>query len=157
MIKVNVVAVGRVKEKYFSEAISEYVKRLGKYCEIKIIETPEENFTKVDDGLIKTIIAKEAEKILPHLKGHVYAMAIEGKPTSSQSFSSEIKGLIDSGEGVFTFVIGGSYGLSEEIKKRANKLFSFSPMTFPHTLFRVMLLEQIYRAFSIIGGSGYHK
>lgn len=157
MVKVNVVAVGRVKEKYFSEATSEYVKRLSKYCEIKLIETPEENFSKVDDGIINVIKEREAEKILPHLKGQVYAMAIEGKKFSSESFASELEKSISFGTGVFTFVIGGSYGLSDSIKKRADKLISFSEMTFPHTLFRVMLVEQIYRAFSINGGSGYHK
>lgn len=157
MVKVNVVAVGRVKEKYFSDAIAEYVKRLSKYCEIKLIETPEENYSKVDEGIINVIKEKEAEKILPHLKGQVYAMAIEGRKFSSESFASELEKSISFGTGVFTFVIGGSYGLSDSIKKRADKLISFSEMTFPHTLFRVMLVEQIYRAFSINGGSGYHK
>lgn len=157
MIKVNVVAVGKVKEKYFAEGISEYAKRLGKYCDFNIIEIAEENFIKVDDGKIKQIKEKEGEKILPHLKGHVFAMAIEGKKLSSESFASTIKRLADSGEGVFTFVIGGSYGLSNAVKERADMLFSFSDMTFPHTLFRLMLTEQIYRAFSINGGSAYHK
>ncbi len=157
MVKVNLVAVGKVKEKYFSQAIEEYVKRLSKYCEIKVIETPEVNFSTVSDATIKATIEKEAEKILPYLKGKVYAFAIEGKEQSSEDFAKELKDLIDSGEGVFTFVIGGSYGLSNGIKTKADKLFSFSKMTFPHTLFRVMALEQIYRAFTIIVGSGYHK
>ena len=157
MLKVNIIAVGKVKEKYFAEGISEYAKRLGKYCDFNIIEIAEENFIKVDDGKIKQIKEKEGEKILPHLKGHVFAMAIEGKKLSSESFASTIKRLADSGEGVFTFVIGGSYGLSNAVKERADMLFSFSDMTFPHTLFRLMLTEQIYRAFSINGGSAYHK
>ncbi len=157
MVKVNIVAVGRVKEKYYLEAIAEYVKRLNKYCEIKIIETPEENYVKVDDGLIEVIKEKEADKILPNLKGYIYCMAIEGKKLSSQGLAEEIKCLIDDGKGVITFVIGGSYGLSDRVKKRADKLISFSDMTFPHTLFRVMLTEQLYRAFSINNKSGYHK
>ena len=84
-------------------------------------------------------------------------MAIEGKKLSSESFAKEIKSLIDKGEGVITFVIGGSYGLDDRVKQRADKLISFSDMTFPHTMFRLMLTEQIYRAFSIMSGSSYHK
>lgn len=157
MVKVNLVAVGKVKEKYFLDGISEYVKRMGKFADFSIIEVGEENYAKVDNSLIQTIKEKEADKILPHLKGYVYAMAIEGKKLDSQKFANEIKSLVDSGNGVITFVIGGSYGLSDRVKSRADKLLSFSDMTFPHTLFRLMLSEQIYRAFSIIAGSGYHK
>ena len=150
------VAVGKVKEKYFLDGINEYAKRLSKYCEFSIIEVAEENYTKVDDTLINTIKEKECEKILPHLKGKVFAMAIEGKKTSSEKFAKAIKTLIDGGTGVITFVIGGSYGLADRIKKNA-ELLSFSDMTFPHTLFRLMLTEQIYRAFAINAGSAYHK
>ncbi len=157
MIKVNLVAVGKVKEKYFQDGINEYAKRLSRFCEFSIIEVGEENYNKVDESLISVIKEKEGEKILPLLKGHVFAMAIEGEKLSSEKFSSSIKRLTDSGTGVITFVIGGSYGLSDKVKKRADKLLSFSDMTFPHTLFRLMLTEQIYRAFSIIGGSQYHK
>lgn len=157
MIKVNVVAVGKVKEKYFADGINEYSKRLSKYCEFNIVEIAEENFLKVDDGKIKIIKEKESERILPHLKGYVFAMAIEGKKFSSENFAKTIKNLTDNGEGVLTFVIGGSYGLSEEVKKKSHALLSFSDMTFPHTLFRLMLTEQLYRAFSINGGSAYHK
>lgn len=157
MIKINVVAVGKVKEKYFSDGIEEYKKRLGKYCEFNIVEIQEENFNKVDDALICQIKEKEGDKILSALKGYVFAMAIEGKKFSSEKFAGRIKELTDLGTGVFTFVIGGSYGLSDRVKKKADQLISFSDMTFPHTLFRLMLTEQIYRAFSIIGGSAYHK
>jgi 23S rRNA (pseudouridine1915-N3)-methyltransferase len=157
MIKINLVAVGKVKEKYFADGIDEYKKRLGKFCEFNIIELAEENYNKVDDSLIKQIKEKEGEKILLNLKGHVFAMAIEGKKFSSEKFAARIKTLTDSGQGVITFVIGGSYGLSDKVKERADELISFSDMTFPHTLFRLMLTEQIYRAFSIIGGSAYHK
>ena len=157
MIKVNVVAVGKVKEKYFADGINEYSKRLSKYCEFNIVEIAEENFLKVDDGKIKIIKEKESERILPHLNGYVFAMAIEGKKFSSENFAKTIKNLTDNGEGVLTFVIGGSYGLSEEVKKKSHTLLSFSDMTFPHTLFRLMLTEQLYRAFSINGGSAYHK
>lgn len=157
MVKVNVIAVGKVKEKYFALGIEEYTKRLAKYCEFKIIELAEENYSRVDDALIETIKKKEGEKILSHLNGYVFAMAIEGNKTSSEKFSKELKNLIDRGEGVINFVIGGSYGLSDAVKNRADKLLSFSDMTFPHTLFRLMLSEQIYRAFSINAGSAYHK
>lgn len=157
MIKVNVVAVGKVKENYFAEGIKEYAKRLSKYCEFNIIEIAEENYLKVDESKIKLIKDRECERILPHLKGHVFAMAIEGKKLSSENLAKTIKALTDNGEGVLTFVIGGSYGLSNEIKNKAHTLLSFSEMTFPHTLFRLMLTEQLYRAFSINGSSAYHK
>ena len=157
MIKVNVVAVGKVKEKYFADGINEYAKRLSRYCEFKIVEIAEENYQKADDALISVIKEKEGERILPHLKGHVFSMAIEGKKTSSENLAKTIKDLSDKGQGVITFVIGGSYGLSDSVKKKADQLLSFSDMTFPHTLFRLMLTEQIYRAFSINGGSAYHK
>ena len=145
------------KEKYFSDGISEYAKRLSKFCQFNLIEVQEENFSKLDDGLVEVIKQREAERILPHLKGYVYCLAIEGKQLSSQQLAGQLKELIDQGQGVITFVIGGSYGLSDKIKSQANKLLSFSQMTFPHTLFRLMLTEQLYRAFSINGGSAYHK
>ena len=157
MVKINLVAVGKVKEKYFSDGINEYKKRMSKYCDFNIVEIAEENYTKVDDSLIEQIKLKEGEKILPHLKGHVFAMAIEGAKTTSEKFAKTLKTLVDGGNGVITFVIGGSYGLSNAVKTRANELLSFSDMTFPHTLFRLMLSEQIYRAFSINAGSAYHK
>lgn len=157
MIKINVVCVGKVKEKYFQDGIKEYSKRLSKYCELSIIELAEENFTKVDDALISVIKEREAEKILPHLKGYVFATAIEGKKLSSSAFSQKIKGIIDGGQGVITFVIGGSYGLSDKVKQKANELISFSDMTFPHTMFRLILTEQLYRVFAIINNSSYHK
>lgn len=156
MIKVNVVAVGKVKEKYFSDGIAEYAKRLSRFCEFKIIEVEEENFKKAESGDISVIKEREGERILPHLKGRVFAMAIEGKRRSSEEFARLIQTAADS-VGVMTFVVGGSYGLSEAVKSRADGLLSFSEMTFPHTLFRLMLTEQIYRAFTIIGGSAYHK
>ena len=157
MVKVNVVAVGKVKEKYFADGISEYAKRIGKFANFSIIEIAEENFNKVDAKAVEIIKERECERILPHLKGQVYAMAIEGKKYSSENFAKEIKTLVDKGEGVITFVIGGSYGLDDKIKQKADKLLSFSDMTFPHTMFRLMLTEQIYRAFSINSGSTYHK
>ncbi len=157
MVKINVVAVGKVKESYFLDGINEYAKRMGKFADFNIKEVAEENFNKVDDALISIIKEREAERIIPHLKGHVIAMAIEGKKFTSEKFASRLNSLLSNGTGVITFVIGGSYGLSDEVKRRANELASFSDMTFPHTLFRLMLTEQIYRAFSINAGSPYHK
>ena len=157
MVKINIVAVGKVKEKYFSEGINEYAKRMSKYAEFSIIEVQEENFSKVDDGIIEIIKEKECQRIMPHLKGTIIALAIEGKKYDSNSFSKSLQKFIDQSGGTVTFVIGGSYGLSDKVKKEAKELISFSDMTFPHTMFRLMLSEQIYRAFSIISGSGYHK
>lgn len=157
MVKINIVAVGKVKEKYFKDGIDEYAKRLSRYCTFKIIEIDEENFTKVDDKLIENIKKIEGEKILKAVKGHVFCMAIEGEKLSSEKLAKKIKVLTDSGTGEITFVIGGSYGISDEVKSKSDGLLSFSDMTFPHTLFRLMLSEQIYRAFSINGGSAYHK
>lgn len=157
MIKVNIVAVGKVKEKYFADGISEYSKRLSKFCDFKITEIQEENFKSVDDAIVSVIKEKEAEKILPHLKGKIVAMAIEGKKFSSEKLAKTIKEVCDLGGGVITFVIGGSYGLSDAVKNKADILMSFSDMTFPHTLFRLMLTEQIYRAFTINSNSPYHK
>ena len=156
MIKVNIVAVGKIKEKYFLDGILEYSKRLSKYCDFKIIEVAEENYSKAGDGEIAIIKEKEALRIAPYLKGQVIAMAIEGKKVSSESLAKRLKGFIDSGKEV-TFIIGGSYGLSSDIKAKATELMSFSDMTFPHAMFRMILSEQIYRAFTIINGTPYHK
>ena len=157
MVKINLVAVGKVKENYFADGIKEYAKRLSRFCEFNLIELQEENYSKADDGTIKIIKEKEGERILDYLKGYVIAMAIEGKKTSSEKFADKLDSIISRGNGVITFVIGGSYGLADKVKARADELMSFSEMTFPHTLFRLMLTEQIYRAFSILNGSAYHK
>ncbi len=157
MIKVKIVAVGKVKEKYFLEAIKEYEKRLSRYAEFKIVEVKEENFvSEPNEAQKQEILKKEANNLKKELKGFIVAMCIEGKKYDSVGFSkliSEVKK--QSGE--LTLVIGGSYGLSDEIKGIANLKMSVSDMTFPHTLFRVMLVEQLYRAFSIEAEGKYHK
>lgn len=157
MIKINVVAVGKVKESYFLDGIKEYQKRLSKYASVQIIEVKEENLTQgeTESERLK-IIEAEAENIIKKLKGKVVALCIEGERQSSEKFSSTIKNYVDKGEEL-TFVIGGSYGLSERIKRAADKKLSFSDMTFPHTMTRLILLEQIYRAFTIINNATYHK
>ena len=157
MIKINLIAVGKVKEKYFEQGIEEYCKRLSRFCDFNVIEVGEENYKKTDDSTIQTILEKEGAKIEPLLKGYVFVMAIEGKKFSSEKFSQEIEKRAIDGKGTITFVIGGSYGVSKKIKDKANALISFSDMTFPHTLFRLMLTEQIYRAFCINDGVAYHK
>lgn len=157
MIKVNVVCVGKVKEKYYTDAIKEYAKMLSRFCAFNVIEVQEENYKKVDASLMEKIKEKEGERIISQLKGYVIVLTPEGQKYSSVSFAKKLKGLTDMGEGVISLVIGGSYGISDAVKKMANDKISFSDMTFPHTLFRVMLTEQIYRAFSINSGCTYDK
>lgn len=158
MIKINIVCVGKIKEKYFADAVEEYRKRLTRFCEITISEVKEENFTnEPTESEIKKIIELEGEKILKQLKGYIVVMAIKGEKLSSISLANKIKNYVSNGKTNVTFVIGGSYGLSQSIIDKADEKMSFSDMTFPHTLFRVMLVEQVYRAFMINANSEYHK
>ncbi len=157
MVKINIVAVGKVKEKYFSLGIDEYVKRLSRYAKISIIEVKEKNLTtEPNDAQIQEILRREGEDIKKELKGYVVAMAIEGKKFSSKSFANFIEKCKNL-RGEITFVIGGSYGLDESVKQLADERVSVSDMTFPHTLLRLMLVEQIYRAFTILEDGKYHK
>ena len=160
MVNVNLVVVGKIKEKYFSSAIDEYSKRLGRYfrisiCELKDEATPDNPSDKERDGVLE----KEGIRILEKIpdKSYVIALCIEGKQLSSVDLAKKIDSLSLSGSGNITFVIGGSLGLSDSVKKRADFKLSFSPMTFPHQLMRVILLEQLYRAFNISAGGKYHK
>ena len=157
MLKINIVAVGKVKEKYFQDGIEEYLKRLTRFAEVKIIEIKEENFIKDTAELRLATIKKEGESIAQHLKGYIVVLAIEGKQFSSEELSIKIDNLCATGVSEITFVIGGSYGLDEQIKNRADLKLSFSKATFPHTLARLILVEQIYRSFMIKSGSTYHK
>lgn len=157
MIKIKIVAVGKVKEKYFSEGISEYSKRLSRFCDFGIIEVAEENYSKTDEGTISVIKIKEGERIIKNLSGYVVALTPSGKKFSSEALAAKIDELAASGKSEITFVIGGSYGIADEVLKKADLKLSFSDMTFPHTLFRLMLTEQIYRAFCINSGIAYHK
>ncbi|MBQ8726537.1 MAG: 23S rRNA (pseudouridine(1915)-N(3))-methyltransferase RlmH [Clostridia bacterium] len=156
-MKVRVVAVGKVKESYFTQAIAEYSKRLNAYCDFTIVEVKEENFKNPSKSDIQKILTIEGERIEKNIKGYPIVLAIEGAKVSSENFAKKIKGLTDRGEGELTFIIGGSYGVDERVKKLCKERLSFSDMTFPHTLMRVVLTEQIYRAFSINAGSEYHK
>ena len=157
MIKINIVAVGKVKEKYFQEGVNEYLKRLNRFCRVNVIEIKERNIVEnPNPSEILEILKREGEDIKKELKGHVVAMAIEGKKHSSISFANFINKIKDE-VGEITFVIGGSYGIDSSVKEKASDKISFSDMTFPHTLYRVMLVEQIYRAFTILEDGKYHK
>ncbi len=160
MLSITVIAVGKIKEKYFTDAIAEYSKRLCRYCNLNIIEVKDEptpdNPSERERALV---LEKEGARIADKLpkSGCVAALCIEGKEYDSEGFSEFIEKSAVEGGGNLTFVIGGSMGISEEIKKRANYKISFSRMTFPHQLMRVILLEQTYRAFNISSGGKYHK
>lgn len=157
MLHIRIVCVGKLKEKYFREAESEYAKRLKRYCDLKILEVKDE--TPKDDSPRSLEQARrvEGDRITAHLKGYVVACDIKGSTFNSETFSSFIEGLTLSGESHVSFVIGGSTGLSEAVLTRVDLRLSFSRMTLPHRLFRIVLLEQIYRAFRIARGETYHK
>lgn len=159
-MKVTIVCVGRIKEKFYKDALAEYEKRLGKYCKFEIVEVADE---MTPDGASaaqeEQIKEKEAGRILSKIKEDAYVCALEiaGKRLSSESFAEWIEKAAVSGKSSLTFVIGGSLGLHSSVSKRADFALSFSDMTFPHQLMRVILSEQIYRAFRIINGEPYHK
>ena len=159
-MNISIISVGKLKEKYLKQAVDEYTKRLNRYCKIEIIELPDEktpdNASEKEEQIIKE---KEGELILSKIKDnmHVIAMDLKGEQITSEKFSTYIENCGVMGNSNIAFIIGGSLGLSEKVIKRANYKLCFSKMTFPHQLFRVMLLEQIYRAFRIIKGEPYHK
>lgn len=156
-MKIKVVAVGKLKDDFILKGVNEYAKRLSRYCDFKIVEVGEENFTKTPNSSeIERIKKLEGENIAKELSGLVVVMDIAGKSFDSESFSKKLSQMLEQNSNI-TFVIGGSYGISDLIKSKANLRVSFSPMTFPHGLFRLMLTEQIYRAFTIKEGTPYHK
>lgn len=159
-MKITVIAVGKIKEKFFRDAISEYEKRLSKYCKLSILEVSDEKTPdQASETVNQQILAKEGERIrnLIPKDSYVIPLAIEGKKYDSVGFADMIRKNTVSGVSHITFIIGGSLGILEEIKKSSDQMISFSDMTFPHQLMRVVLLEQIYRAFRIINGEPYHK
>ena len=145
MIKIHLIVVGKIKESFFREGVNEYLKRLSHFADVSVRELPE-----------RSTLQEEGEDILRALKGYVIALAIEGKKLSSELLAQKLKSLTDGGKEI-SLVIGSSHGLCKEVKDRADFLLSFSDMTFPHQLMRVILCEQIYRAFMIENGSSYHK
>ena len=159
-MNINIIAVGKLKEKYWRDAAAEYVKRLGPYCRVEIIEVKESplpaNASPADEAAVK---AAEGESILRHIRREdfVVSLEIKGKELSSEALADQIRQLGIQGKSRVDFVIGGSLGLWEEVSRRADLRLSFSPMTFPHQMMRVILLEQIYRSFKINRGETSHK
>ena len=159
-MKITLLTVGKIKEKYFTSAITEYSKRLSRYCKLEIIEVADEKTPdKASEALERQIKEKEGKRLLAYIKedAYVIALAINGKMLSSEQLAQKIAKLGVSGKSHIIFIIGGSLGLSDEILKKADYLLSFSPMTFPHQLMRVVALEQIYRAYKINQNEPYHK
>ncbi len=159
MLNVNIICVGSLKEKFFADAVNEYKKRLSRYCKFSIVELTEEKITDQETpAQIEKTLNKEGDRILSKIgkSDYVIAMCIEGKELSSVELSKKLAD-ISMATGTVDFIIGGSWGLSSDVKKRADYKLSVSPMTFPHQLFRVMLCEQIYRAFTISANAKYHK
>ncbi len=153
MIKLNIVAVGKLKEKFWVDAINEYVKRTSKYATLTIIECPE----GVDEGNAERLQKQEESGILKKIKGYCVLLAIDGELIKSEDLASLIERESTKGNSEFTFVIGGSRGVSDAVRKRADKLISFGRVTYPHQLMRVILSEQLYRATTIINKTNYHK
>lgn len=159
MQRITVLCVGKLKEKFYADAAAEYCKRLSRYCKIEVTELPETRLPEdPSPAEIKKALAAEANAIRQKLEGGaVVAMCIEGQTCSSEVLSKKLAAFALEGKSKVTFLIGGSFGLDETLKKQADWRLSMSPMTFPHHLARVMLLEQIYRACQIAEGTRYHK
>ena len=160
MQRVTVLCVGKLKEKFYIDAAAEYIKRLQRHCKLELIELPEQRLP--DDpspAEIQKALRAEGDAIREKLPkgGAVIALCIEGKPCSSEELSRRMADFGVQGKTQLTFLIGGSVGLDEDLKRRADWRLSMSPMTFPHHMARIMLLEQIYRAYQIAGGTKYHK
>ena len=163
-MKITILCVGKIKEKFYRDAIAEYEKRLSRYCKLEIIEVADEKTPDSASEVVETQIKeKEAERILGRMEKYlregafVCALAIDGKELDSVELSEKIEHLGISGTSHIIFLIGGSLGMSDTLLKRADMKLSFSRMTFPHQLMRVILLEQLYRAYRIMNGEPYHK
>jgi len=160
MCGVTLICVGKLKEKYYGDAFAEYQKRLGAFCRFELEEISEQRLSENPaQGEIAAALDREAAEIEKRIPSGaaVIAMCVEGKSMSSPALAQQLRGWMNAGKSKFCFIVGGSFGMSERIKGRADLRLSVSEMTFPHHLFRVMLAEQIYRAFSILEGSRYHK
>ncbi len=152
MIKINIVAVGNLKESFWVDAQKEYLKRLSKFAKVTVCEIPEKNH----ENSIQTTLLKESKDIIKNLKGYIILLDIKGEVCSSENFSKKIEKLSHTTSEI-TFVIGSSCGVDQSVKNQANEKLSFGPATFPHNLARIMLLEQVYRCFCISANSPYHK
>lgn len=159
-MKIQIICIGKLKEKYWTDASAEYLKRLSRYCDIQITELKEaklpDRASSAQEEMVKD---EEGKNILKHIKDESYVITLEikGKTLSSEAMSQKIRDLSLEGRSHVTFIIGGSLGLSSHVSDRADFKLSFSAMTFPHQMMRVILLEQIYRSFKIIKGETYHK
>ena len=159
-MKVTLLTVGKVKEKFYVQAIEEFSKRLGRYCKLEIVEVADEKTPDNASALMEDQIRqKEGERLMKYIRedAYVIALAIDGKMRSSEELADHLEKLGVGGVSHIQFIIGGSLGLSPQVLGRANERLSFSKMTFPHQLMRVILLEQIYRAYRIMTGAPYHK
>ena len=160
MIDIKVICVGKMKEKFYIAAAEEYVKRLGAYSKISVLELPEERLSdKPSQAQIDAALDREADRILDKIPAGaaVIALCVEGQTMPSEALAEKLDRWTVQGKSQFVFLIGGSFGMHPRVKQRADLRLSMSPMTFPHHLARVMVLEQIYRAFKINEGSSYHK
>lgn len=159
-MKITVITVGKIKEKFMKDALGEYSKRLSKYCKLEIIEVADEKTQEnANEVVCNQIRQKEGERILKYVRDDAFVITLEikGKQLTSEELASKIETLGVQGTSHIIFIIGGSIGLSEEVMKKSNFALSFSKMTFPHQLMRVILLEQVYRSYRIISGEPYHK
>lgn len=156
-MKINIVCVGKIKESFYTDAVAEYAKRLSRFCDFRIIELPEFPTKSHSAADVSASVKKESAKIAENLSGYVVLTDLGGKNLSSPELASFIGGKAVDGISEITFIIGGSDGVSDELKKKADFLLSFGRQTFPHQLMRVVLSEQIYRAFTIINNMPYHK
>jgi len=159
-VEISIISVGKLKEKYLKNGINEYAKRLGPYTKFNVIEVSDENAPeKLSDAEMEQVKDKEGERILNKVsdQAFVYALDLDGKDRTSEKFAKEIEEKMIHGQSKITFIIGGSLGLSDDVLKRSDAKISFGKMTYPHQLMRLILTEQIYRAFKIIRNEPYHK
>lgn len=159
-VKISIITVGKLKEKYLKQGIEEYVKRLRNYAKVEVIEVRDEKAPEtLSEAEMTAVKKKEGERLLAHVQPdmHVITLEIDGKMLNSEQLASKMNELAIYGKSKVAFVIGGSLGLSEAVQKRSNLALSFSKMTFPHQLMRLILLEQVYRAYRINRGEPYHK
>lgn len=159
-MNIHIISVGKIKEKYLKQGLAEFEKRLRPYCKLKINEVADEQAPEqLSEKELTQVKQKEGERILQKIKQteYVIALDLQGVQWSSEQLAKEMDKLATSGKSSIAFVIGGSNGLSEEVLRRANKKLSFSNMTFPHQLMKLILMEQVYRAFKILRNEPYHK
>jgi len=159
-MKIQIICVGKLKEKYLKDGISEYSKRLLRFCNLEIVELSDEKIPQnPSEAECQKVIETEGSEIMKRINkdSYVISLCVEGKPLTSEAFANKFSEITLSGKSSITFIIGGSLGLSDEIKKRSDFRLSFSSFTFPHQLMRLVLTEQIYRAFKINANEEYHK